>query len=128
MTSGFIKRLCSSFKHAFAVEEPSEPPSAEDLALLQRLADGIVRRKLTAPAIMFLESVRPLNFIGSQVMVFFDSIINCVIETKNIERMATILERRNSVSLLIDMIEKSETARKEGRKAETLDNQSKDVK
>jgi hypothetical protein len=124
LASRFLERVRASLRHAFAVEDPSEPLNSDDLALLQRLADGIVRRRLAAPAVMFLESVRPLNFIGSQAMVFFNPIINCVIETKNFERMSAILERRSSVTLLIDMIEKGEGARQDLRKSEKSGNQS----
>ncbi len=118
MTSRFLERVRAGLKHAFAIEDFSDPLGSEDIALLQRLANGIVRRNLAVPAIMFLESVRPLNFIGSQAMTFFNPIINCAIETRNFERMAVILERRSSVPLLIDMIEKSEATRRDSRKFE----------
>jgi hypothetical protein len=54
---------------------PGELPALEarllpdDLAMLDELADAIVRRHLGTPALFFLESMRPLGFIGSQLMI-----------------------------------------------------------
>ena len=51
-------------------------PSPERQAeLLKMIANQIVKRKLTTPAIMFFESVKPLSFIGSQGMVFLQPIV-----------------------------------------------------
>ena len=44
----------------------------EEQELLNRVAAKIVQKQMTVPAILFLESVKPLNWIGSQVMVFLD--------------------------------------------------------
>ena len=45
--------------------------SAEERGFLDELADGIASRRLTPAALFFLESVKPLGFVGSQAMVFF---------------------------------------------------------
>ncbi len=42
----------------------------DDKAFLSKIARKIVELKLITPSIFFLEMVKPLNFIGSQTMVF----------------------------------------------------------
>jgi hypothetical protein len=57
-------------RHAFAVEkydESSLDPADKDV--LQRLADRVHSRGLTAAAILWMQSNRHLNFMGSQAMV-----------------------------------------------------------
>lgn len=44
--------------------------SSERQAALQRLAEGISRRRLSMPARIMLDIVEPLGFLASQVMLF----------------------------------------------------------
>ena len=61
---------------------------------------------------MFLESIRPLNFLSSQVIVFFEPIVALAISTKELALFGQILEKRKSIPLLIDIIEEKETMAK----------------
>lgn len=79
----------------------------QDLALVEKLADFVIRRGMAEPAIMFLESVKPLNFIGSQAMVFFRPIVTTFFSPKDYERLTQILEKRASIDILIEKIRKS---------------------
>ena len=54
-------------------EKPAMPE--EEQAILKKVATKVVERRMAVPAIVFLESVKPLNFIGSQVLIFFEPII-----------------------------------------------------
>ncbi len=60
---------------------------------------------MSVPAVMFLESVRPLNFVGSQAMVFFKPIISRLFTSAEYDKLATILEKREVIDLLIKEIE-----------------------
>ena len=53
----------------------------EDKDFLTKLAQEVKSRRLTTPAIFFLEMMRPLNFVGSQAMVFFGPIISAFVKT-----------------------------------------------
>ena len=53
-------------------------PEPEQRALLEKAATWIVRRGLTAPAILFLEIGKPLNFLGSQLLIAFSPFIQAV--------------------------------------------------
>lgn len=100
--------LADKLKHAFAVEPESPGFAPEDLSLLEKVARAVVKRQLATPAIMFLESVRPLNFLGSQAMLFFQPIVQMMISAMEYERFQLILERRQSIPVLIELIEKME--------------------
>ncbi|MFO0773804.1 MAG: hypothetical protein U0172_03955 [Nitrospiraceae bacterium] len=100
-----IARWRTPFAHAFAVAPSDAPLSAEDLALLERLAESVVRRGLTAPATVFLESVGPLNFLGSQVMYGLAPLLNCACDSLEFDRAARLLERRETLERLVAMIE-----------------------
>ena len=61
------------FKHAFSIGSSRENKALneQELAIILKLAAVINKRKLAFPASMFLECAQPLNYIGSQMMVFF---------------------------------------------------------
>lgn len=104
-------------RHAFAVEsETYEDLSDEDKQLIERLAKGIVTRGLAVPSVMFLESIKPLNFIGSQVMVFFRPIVAAIFPTSLYDRFEKLLEKRQSIEWLLISIEKHSGKGREKRK------------
>ena len=100
-----LARLRAGFRHAFAVRPETQPLAIEDVQLLERIAEAIVKRRMAAPATMFLESMGPMNFLGSQALHFLTPIIECAVNTKEIEQVARLLERRDTVSRLIAIIE-----------------------
>ncbi|MHC4268816.1 MAG: hypothetical protein ACYSWS_04875 [Planctomycetota bacterium] len=103
-----IRKIIDGFKHAFATD--GEKFEDSDIALIKKLADFVIRRNMSVPATMFLESVRPLNFVGSQAMVFFKPIISRFFTSAEYDKLTTILEKREVIDLLIKEIEqKSKT-------------------
>ncbi|ODS32858.1 MAG: hypothetical protein SCARUB_02017 [Candidatus Scalindua rubra] len=99
-----IRKIIDGFKHAFATE--GVKLADNDIDLIRKLADYVVRRNMSVPAIMFLESVRPLNFISSQAMIFFKPILTNFFSRDEYDKLAIILEKREVVDLLINEIEK----------------------
>jgi len=99
------QNIKSGFAYAFSVESEEKIFSEEDLALLDKVAGFVVKRRMETPAILFLESMHPLNFIGSQVMVFLQPILTSFFSIREYERLAAVLERRESIGLLIERIE-----------------------
>ena len=98
-----MKELINGFKHAFAIEAAKFADN--DIALIRKLADHVVKRNMSMPAVMFLESVRPLNFVGSQAMVFFKPILSRFFTREEYDKLATVLENREVIDLLIKEIE-----------------------
>ena len=78
----------------------------DDKELLDRIADGIVRRKLTPAAVFFFESMKPLGFVASQAMRFFQPLVQIVTTNPvTYNRLSKILERRGSIELLLRRLE-----------------------
>ncbi len=78
---------------------------AEQQALLDRIAEAVVARELTAPAVLFLESMKPLSFLGGQFMAFLSPFIHMVVDATEYDRIAEAIERRENVEFLIQRIE-----------------------
>jgi hypothetical protein len=95
-------------------EEPLVP---EDQALLDRLAAWIVARRLETPAVLFLESVRPMSFVGAQAMFFLEPFARAVFNATDYERLARLLERRSSLELLVRTIENAADKRQDEARA-----------
>jgi hypothetical protein len=86
----------------------SETPSlaAADLALLERVAQRVVELRLEVPAILTLESVRPISFVASQAMVFFQPLVQALLRFSDYQRFAALAERRDALEVLITRIER----------------------
>lgn len=82
----------------------------EDDELLDRIVTAVTRWKMTVPAIFMLESSKPLNFVGSQFLHFLSPIVHTVFDAREMDRFAVMLERRDTIELLIRRIEAAEAA------------------
>jgi hypothetical protein len=100
-----LRVLRTGLRHAFSTHTDRQPLSMEDVALMERIADVLVRRGMAAPATVFLESMGPMNFLGSQALHFLAPIIDCAFEAKEVEQVARLLERRETSARLIAIIE-----------------------
>ena len=116
-----MKRLRSWFSHAFAVEKETEfDPNEDDRALIDVVCAEVVRRHMATPATLFLESTRPLNYIGSQTMTFFEPVMRAVLRNPaKWEQFARILEHRGSIEYLCRRIETLEDERVRKRSSPT---------
>jgi len=101
------------------------PPGAEQLVdlsgeedfseLSAKLAYEIVVRQLTVPAIIFLESIKPLSFLGNQLLIFANPVVSLVVSSGNYYKFVRMIEDRENVEKLIIAIEE-ENAREAARK------------
>jgi hypothetical protein len=98
-------RLAQLFRHAFAVKSEARPLTAEERALLDHIATKVVARRMDTPMVLLLESVGPMNFLGSQALHALSPLINLVGRAEEIDRIAHVLERRDSIQQLITLIE-----------------------
>jgi hypothetical protein len=76
--------------------------------LLAKIANQVVKRKLSVPAIMFIESVKPLSFVGSQALIFMQPIVQAFLNRKEYDEFAVLMEDRENVELLLQEIERQE--------------------
>lgn len=85
--------------------ETEQSQKLAEAELMRRLAAKVVEWQMTVPAILFLESVKPLNYIGAQAMVFFEPIVQTVFNLKDYDTLRIMMEKRENVELLLLKIE-----------------------
>ncbi len=83
--------------------------SPDQIMLLRKLSSKVVQLRMTIPAVLFLESVRPLNYVGSQVMVFFAPLVHIVFTSPEWDQLQKVLEKRESLGYIIELIEEKES-------------------
>jgi hypothetical protein len=105
-----LSRFRAQFTHAFAMPKQDDLLSVEEVALLDRMAETVVRRGMAAPATLFLESVAPMNFLGSQLLHALVPLLNLACDSKDWDRAARLLECRGTLGRLAAMIEAKSTA------------------
>jgi len=108
--SRHLQQLKASLKTAFAIRTSADPLTAEEVALLDKVASAVVARRMSAPAVLFLESAGPMNFLGSQALHFLTPILSLACDTREIELAAQLLERRDAIPRLVALIEAQSAA------------------
>ena len=83
-----------------------------DKQLISNLAQKIVRHGMAVPAIFFLEMVKYMSFIGSQLMVFFGPVITAFVQSESYYKLTHLLEERQNVEFLMLEIERIESDNK----------------
>jgi len=81
--------------------------------VLTKIAQKVVDLRLTPVAIVMLESGKPLSFVGSQMMVFFQPIVTSLFPFHQYDEFAALLEERSNVESLIQKIEELEDGRRD---------------
>lgn len=93
-------------------EDPAERLSREltdeDRELVDWIAEEVVSRRLTAPALFILESCKPLNYVSSQLMVVFSPLLGTFVPRVKYDRLITLLEKRSFVEVILRTIETRE--------------------
>lgn len=111
-----------SFRDMFSLgprpqgKEQQLTPHQEEI--LDKIAKRVIYWKMSVPAILFLESVKPLNYIGSQMMAFFEPFVQTLFSWKDYEEFRKMMEERGTIELLLQRIEKFEVEAEEKEKEE----------
>jgi hypothetical protein len=98
-------------------EAPEE--KEKDEALLVAVATRVVRLRMEIPAVLFLESIKPLSFVGSQAMVFFQPFAQALFPWPQYERFTQLMSDRDNLERLTRLIETEADARDARRKKES---------
>jgi hypothetical protein len=93
----------------------SEMTAERKTEILGKIAQKIVDLRLTPVAVVMLESSKPLSFVGSQLMVFFQPIVTSVFPFTQYDEIVALLEDRNNAEALIQTIERLEDERPHGK-------------
>tara|TARA_Y100000296_G_scaffold72556_1_gene89045 strand:+ start:688 stop:1065 length:378 start_codon:yes stop_codon:yes gene_type:complete len=116
----------SWLKHAFAIDPPgAAEPTEDQKPVVEKVCQEVIRRRMATPALIMLETFRPLNFVGSQVLHFFHPIVSAILTTEAYKRFTEFLERRGSVDYLCQRIEQlDDEMRKKNKKSKTEESAS----
>jgi hypothetical protein len=108
----------SWLKHAFAVDPQgaAEPNDAQRL-VIDRLCAEVVRRRMTAPALLALEMGRPLNYVSAQLLHFFQPFLAIIADTAAYEQFASFLEQRGSAEYIAARLDALEAPDRDSAKA-----------
>jgi hypothetical protein len=90
---------------------------AGDLEMLDRLARRVVELHLELPAILTLETGKPLSLLAGQTLVFFEPIVQSLFPWNDYRRFAQVIERREAVEALIQRIERRADEAQAARRA-----------
>ena len=74
--------------------------------LLDKAARFIAERRMGSPAIMFIESVRPLHFLASQFLYMIAPFAELMFNPTEYQKFACTLENEENVAYLLDQIDK----------------------
>ena len=77
------------------------------LISLQKVATFIVKRRLTAPAVLTLEMCKPLHLIGGQLMIALNPFVQVIFNTTDFQKFALIIEQDQNLERLIQLIEQT---------------------
>ena len=96
--------------HAFAVEPdgPVEPEPAVR-AIVDDLLQRIVKRRMTVPASMLLESWRPMGAVSGQMMHALTPFTGVVIEAHVWTALASYMEKRGAIPWMVDRLAELES-------------------
>ncbi len=101
------------FWHLDWDEELSESITPSQEAILDRIAKEVVDRQMSVPVLIFLETVRPLNWMSSQVLLFFEPITAWFFGLKELIDLRRALDKRESIPMLMDKIQNSQEEHRE---------------
>ncbi len=89
---------------------PLPSPTPTQRHAVDRLARFVVRMGLTVPAILALETMHPLSFIGSQLMHVLSPSIAVFLSPADWDALAHLLEDRGGLEVILRRIEQLDAA------------------
>ena len=92
-------------------------PSAADAALLDEAARRIAELRMAVPAMMFLESIAPMNLVTANMLHLLTPVLGIALSPALLERVARLLERRETIPDFVRRIDAAEEARRQAAAA-----------
>ena len=86
--------------------------SAADAALLDEAARRVAESRLAVPAMMFLESIAPMNLVTANMLHMLSPVLGIALSPALLERVALLLERRETIPDFVRRIDAAEDARR----------------
>ena len=99
-------RMWSWLKHAFAVESAEGcEPNVRQREICDLLVREVSRRGLTTPALLWLETAKPLNYVSAQLLHFCEPILSAICYQQSCRELAQCLERPGAIEYLCRRLE-----------------------
>lgn len=89
----------------------------EDRGVLERVAERVVELRLETAAILTIEGMRPMSVLTGTAMLFFEPIVQMLFRLPDYRRFAVLVERRDALEALTQMIETRAGARERARES-----------
>lgn len=106
---GILLGMRSWLQHAFAIESAENfAPSEAEAQLVRKLCHFLAQRRLTLPALVIVESVRPLAYVGAQTLCCLEPWFAAVTDAAGLRTLAAMLERPGAVDYLLDELQNAE--------------------
>ena len=80
----------------------------EEIEYLNKLADMIKQRGLEVPTILLGETIKPVSFLMSQMLVFFRPFVTVFVAPEYYDKFVSLLEDRKKLEYLLKLIETKE--------------------
>lgn len=82
-----------------------ELTDSETEELIEKAATEIEKRKMSAPAVIFLEMHKPLSYIGSQAAIVFSPFLVPFVGFDFVNNYSRLLSKRENIEKLIVRLE-----------------------
>lgn len=103
------KRKLAKFKEvlkkAFFIDKSEFVPTKTQKIIVDKIAQRIMKHGMGTVAILFLESFKPLNYVTSQLLVFFEPILKGTLFGEEYSEFYRMLEHRGSINYILERIE-----------------------
>lgn len=76
--------------------------------LCTKIAEKVVQFRVSPLAIVMIETIKPLSFLGNQLMVFFAPMVGAFTSSPIYDEMTAFFEERSNLEMLIQRIEELE--------------------
>lgn len=104
-----LARLSAGLRNAFSLGPPGPArPTPEEAEVIDRVLRVVVRRGMTGPALLFLESSRPLSGVSAASIHYFAPFASALVDASALRLLADFLDRRGSIEFLCARLEELE--------------------
>lgn len=88
------------------MDDLGEPLSEEETRqVIDETAEAIVKRRLEAPAVLFLEMNKPISYVAGQALIVAMPFLGPILGPERMARFSRLLQERENVERLIQRIE-----------------------
>ncbi len=81
--------------------------------LLRKVAHFVAEKRMTPPAVFFLETMKPLNYLSSQVLTYLEPFLTMVVPRQEYNDVVAILEQREGLEYFLSILEDEESEKLE---------------